>query len=193
MQAFILLEILGAIMVYSSKKRLDIYRSINCLCLSLRGMYCLAYTDVNDSLVNTCTMYITYTLLDLILLLLSRIKRPELLLHHAFTIYSYIHLASIPDHYYNALISHIFLLAETLSIFNALLRGTIWLVYWRMVVIIFIRMPIWMYMIYIHTLLDQSLMSQILYKSAGFLMPLLDLYFLKKLKFNFSLVQHTKG
>ena len=134
-------------MVYGSKKRLDIYRSMNCIALVMRAVYCLLYTDVQKSLIDTCIMYITYTSLDFLLLLLSHSKRPELLLHHAFTIFSYVHLYNTTG-YNDAYIAHMFLLAELLSVFNLILRHTILLIYWRRMVIIFIRMPIWIYMIY---------------------------------------------
>ena len=179
MRLFISIQILISCMVYGSKKRLDIYRSMNCIALVMRAVYCLLYTDVQKSLIDTCIMYITYTSLDFLLLLLSHSKRPELLLHHAFTIFSYVHLYNTTG-YNDAYIAHMFLLAELLSVFNLILRHTILLIYWRRMVIIFIRMPIWIYMIYIHTQLDQNFTSKILYKSAGILMPILDIFFLIK-------------
>jgi hypothetical protein len=181
MWLFISIQILSAVLVSSSIELLDIYRSINCLALSLRGMYCLLYTNVQISLINTCIMYISYTTTDLFLLILLRVKRVELILHHVFTIQSYIYLYGMSDYYYDAYLAHLFLIAELLSSFNALLRHTVWLKYWRRYIIIFVRIPIWMYMIHIRSLLNQCFSSQILYKTASIFLPLLDIYFLFKI------------
>ena len=78
-------------------KNLDWYRSLNCLSLSFRGIYCLSqhiwdpsqhiwdpthYNNVQSSLSITCKMYISYSLVDMTQI---KLTRPELFLHHVFT------------------------------------------------------------------------------------------------------------
>ena len=164
--------------LYGPFQGMDIYRSTNCLSLSLRGIYCLVCTNVNESLKTTCIMYISYTLTDLYYILLSSKYRMELILHHTFTIMAYLKLSTCVHLYQEALIAHIFLLAELLSVFNVLLRKTKWLRYWRMLVITLIRLPIWTYMIYSNSLLSHEKIAYLLYRIGMVFMPLLDVYFM---------------
>jgi len=164
--------------LYGPFRGMDIYRSSNCLCLSLRGVYCLAWTNVQESLETTCIMYISYTCADLYYLLLSSKPRLEIGLHHIFTIMAYLKLNTCVHLYQEALMAHIFLMAELLSVCNVILRRTKWLRYWRMGVITLVRLPIWTYMIYSHSLLSHERVAYLMYRSGMVLMPLLDVYFM---------------
>lgn len=161
---------------------LDIYRSCNCLFLSCRGIYYL-YNDkfLINYTTNTCYLYISYTTIDLYYLLCIKSKRLELVFHHIFTIIAYIQLYLTRNITHEAFLAHIFLLAELLTIFNWLFRGNILLKYWRIFVILTIRIPIWIYMILTTHLLEHKF-SRILTQFAGIFMPILDTYFIIKLR-----------
>jgi len=159
---------------------LDIYRSCNCFLLCCRCIYYLACTTSIEYTLNTCLLYISYTTTDLYYLLYFRYRRVELIVHHIFTIIAYIQLYITSTFIHESFLAHIFLLAELLSIFNWLLRGTIIIKYWRILIIITIRLPIWFYLHQTTNLLQHQL-SQYLSKFASCFMPILDLYFLYKL------------
>ena len=160
---------------------LDIYRSCNCFFLSSRGIYYIITKNGGIYFTeNTCYLYISYTTLDLYYLFRCKSKRFELIFHHIFTVIAYIQLYFTRNFSHEALLAHIFLLAELLSIFNWLLRGTNILRYWRLLIIISIRLPLWIYMV-MTTHLLQHTVSQVLSQFAGWFMPLLDIYFIYKL------------
>jgi hypothetical protein len=163
----------------SRNTALDIYRSFNCLLLSFRGIYYLLLTPYNqlNYTMNTCYMYLSYTSLDLYYLYITKSKRIELIFHHIFTIIAYIQLYATCNLSHESSLSHIFLLAELLSVCNYIFRGSIFLTYWRLLVILFIRIPIWIYMIYTTNLLYHTF-SKYLTQFASICMPILDIYFL---------------
>ena len=158
---------------------LDIYRSSNCFLLSSRGIYYLLLEPSNTIkyTINTCYLYLSYTSLDLYYLYIIKSKRFELIFHHIFTIIAYIQLYITCNLTHESTLAHIFLLAELLSIFNYIFRGNILLKYWRFFVIIFVRMPIWIYMIYTSNFLYHTFSKYLTY-FASICMPILDLYFI---------------
>ena len=178
---FILMQICGLMIC----KNLDWYRSLNCLSLSFRGIYCLAQNNwvptqnnVQSSLSITCKMYISYILVDITQI---KLTRPELLLHHVFTMVAYILLSNRDQYYYDCLMAHVFLVAELLSVCNGLLRERPMLLrYWRSFILICVRIPIWIYLNYM-VYYTHQLDTNIMYNIGGVCMPLLDCYFLSKI------------
>lgn len=166
--------------IYLTKNTaLDIYRSSNCFLLSSRGIYYILLEPSNTIkyTINTCYLYLSYTSLDLYYLYIIKSKRFELVFHHIFTIIAYIQLYATCNLTHESSLAHIFLFGELLSIFNYIFRGNVILKYWRIFVIVFIRMPVWIYMIYTTNLLYHTF-SKYLTQFAGICMPILDLYFI---------------
>lgn len=182
MLSFYIFQILfiNILCIYLTKNTaLDIYRSSNCFLLSSRSIYYLLLDHPNTIkyTVNTCYLYLSYTSMDLYYLYIIKTRRLELIFHHIFTIIAYIQLYRTCNLTHESSLAHIFLLAELLSIFNYIFRGNIILKYWRFCVIIFIRMPIWIYMIYTTNLLYHTF-SKYLIHFASICMPILDIYFI---------------
>ena len=170
--------------LYGSMNGVDLYRSLNCMSLSSRGMYCLYKGSTKKSIILTCNMFISYNIVDIYILYKNKVRRIELWCHHIFTLFCYIYLLN-SNSYNECFVGHLVLIAELLSIFNSILRNNInYLKYWRVFILLCIRLPIWIfmnYLIYYTDLLDHSIKSQILYKNASIIMPLIDVNLLYKI------------
>ena len=162
----------------------DLYRSLNCMSLSSRGIYCLYIGNVKESMVLTCNMFISYNIVDIYLLYKNQIRRNELWCHHIFSLCCYLHLWG-SESYNDCLMGHLILITEFLSIFNSLLRNKItYLKLWRLFVLLCVRLPLWIYIIYLINYTDSlntNFYSQILYKLGSVIMPIIDFHFLKKI------------
>ena len=159
----------------------DWYRSINCLILCLRGLVGLLY---NLNIQFTALMYISYCLFDSYQLLVNYNQRTELWIHHIYTFFAYrqFYYTFRPNDYF---IAHLYLLAESLSICNANLRNNNHkLKRWRLFIILFIRLPIWLYstyLVYFIGEIDTSILSLILYYLSPVIMIGIDSFLFKKL------------
>ena len=113
--------------------------------------------------------FILYLLFDLYLFHVNKTYRKDLLLHHLVCLFVFIY----GFHEYSNL-GNFLLLAESLSICNSLLT-TPYLEIYRLVILLFVRFPIW-FLILCH---DFDVNESIL--CLRFFFPILDLYFLRKL------------
>jgi len=161
----------------------DWYRSCNCFMLMTRGIYVTIYGNADNMLYNTCNMYISYTAVDLLIIYQKKINRIELIFHHFITLFAYLHFR-----YFNndAYLAHLFLLAESLSIFNALLRKnhSNLLKKWRLFCLLCIRLPLWLLLfntIYVKDFTNILTTSKILFTLVSVTMPIIDVYLFKKI------------
>ena len=114
----LLLEIL---LKFSPKNGYEIYRSLNCYLLCIRGLYCLLYNNPVSNQVNTCYFMLSYLITDMFYMLLYNKHRIDLWLHHLFVSIAYYEQSFLIDPKYIKL-SNMFLLAESLSVFNSILK-----------------------------------------------------------------------
>lgn len=124
----------------------DWYRSLTCASLVARGAYGLWTGNLVEHLYITCVMFETYVLVDLYNMWLKNFPRPELLFHHLFCGSAYLAMRTVLTHPSDICITNLFLLAESLSVMNAYLREKPnVLFFYRLVVVLTIRTPIWVY------------------------------------------------
>ncbi len=111
----------------------------------------------------------------------KQLFRTDLMIHHTMTITIYCFAF-----YYNILkISSLFMLCESISLLNYLLRNHLtYLNYYRIMTILFIRMPIWFGCIYVHYNHYDDLLTTlyILFKYGPTLFILYDIVILYRIK-----------
>ena len=103
------------------KNGFDIFRSTNCFILCLRGIYCILNNNEQSLQFDTCTLINSYLLTDMVYMLINKYNRIDLWLHHIFVFIAYYEQIKF-KHKNDIFLSNIFLLAESLSILNVILK-----------------------------------------------------------------------
>lgn len=167
------------------KNGFDIFRSTNCFILCLRGIYCILNNNEQSLQFDTCTLINSYLLTDMVYMLINKYNRIDLWLHHIFVFIAYYEQIKF-KHKNDIFLSNIFLLAESLSILNVILKKKPTLLKkWRLFCIFFIRIPIWVYYNYYiqnEKMILKTYTSGIISRLGCYIMPLFDIYFIYKIQ-----------
>jgi len=186
---------------------LQIYRSLVCFYISINSTkICyknieefridpINYTNKEISYLNN--FILSFFVSDLINLYFHDIRRLSLIIHHFFCIFIYYTYCIYLNN--SSLIFTFFAMAEYISIcsgldelfkYNKMKNTQFWTKLYRAIIIIFIRIPIWMFLLYICYIYNLPIHSYISCILGFTVMTCLDLYWLNiclKYCFNYSL------
>ena len=137
--------------------------------------------EVSPQLYLVSGMFISYLLWDMYAMMREPILfRNDLMIHHIFTFFMY-----VSGTYYNFLkTGSLFMLAESISLFNYVLRKQQRILnYYRLFTIFCIRMPIWFGFLYIHNqhFLYLSYTPYIIFTYGPTLLIIYDLFIIRKI------------